>query len=231
MRVCRRQPLFSQLADLHEQLPGLVESYGYWLVALAIGLESMGLPLPGETILIAASLYAGHTHRLNISLVLLAGMAGAIIGDNIGYWIGREAGYRLLVRHGHRVGITPARLRLARYLFALHGGKVVFFGRFVAVLRALAGLMAGALRMEWRMFLVCNIAAGIVWVGSYGMAAYLLGGQIRNLLGPIGIFALVSAVVIAGLGFRTLRRRHASLQAIADRDFADAGPTTADLER
>ncbi len=203
-------------------LATLIETYGYWIVAGVIALESMGLPLPGETTLVAASLYAGSTHRLEIWLVLLAAAAGAIIGDNIGFWIGREGGLRLLERYGSRVGLGPARLRLGRYMFRLHGGKVVFFGRFVAMLRALAALLAGANRMDWPQFLAFNAAGGIVWVGLYGGGAYLLGDRITRVVGPIGLAALGIAAVAAFLGFRALWRREAAWQAHADAMFPDA---------
>lgn len=205
-----------------ESLAALIATYGYWLVAGMIALESMGLPLPGETTLIAASLYAGHTHRLEIWLVLLAAAAGAVIGDNIGFWIGREGGLRLLERYGFRIGLGPARLRLGRYLFRLHGGKMVFFGRFVAVLRALAAVLAGANRMDWPQFLAFNAAGGVVWVGLYGGGAFLLGNRISHVVGPIGFVAFAGAVVAIFFGWRTLRQREAIWQAEADEAFPDA---------
>jgi membrane protein DedA with SNARE-associated domain len=204
-------------------LATLIETYGYWIVAGIIALESMGLPLPGETTLVAASLYAGSTHRLEIWLVVLAAAAGAIIGDNIGFWIGREGGLRLLERYGSRVGLGPARLRLGRYMFRLHGGKVVFFGRFVAMLRALAAVLAGANRMDWQQFLAFNAAGGVIWAGLYGGGAYLLGDRITRVVGPIGLAALGIAAVAAFLGFRALWRREAAWQAHADAMFPDAG--------
>lgn len=211
--------------DLHAQLPALIAAYGYWLVAGVIALESMGLPLPGETTLIAASIYAGNTHNLNIALVILVAAAGAILGDNVGFWIGREAGFPLLLRYGGRIGIGEARIKLGEYMFLKHGGKVVFFGRFVAVLRALAAFLAGANRMEWRRFLVFNAAGGIVWVSLYGVGAYLLGRQIRHLLGPVGLIGL--GLALAGLvaGWFMVRRHEAALQAAAERAFP--GPLSA----
>ena len=211
--------------DLQSELPGLIAAYGYWLVGGMIALESMGLPLPGETTLIAASLYAGSTHRLSIVFVVLAGMAGAVIGDNIGYWIGRRAGFPLLLRYGARVGLDERRLKLGQYLFLRHGGKVVFFGRFVALLRALAALLAGANRMEWRRFLGWNAAAAVVWVGGYGLAAFLLGGRIRALLGPVGLGALALALLAGAFGYVALRRREAEWQEAAERAFP--GPLAA----
>src|SRR6267378_7868515 len=100
-----------------QDLNGLLSHYGYLAVIVLIALESMGIPLPGETMLITAAIYAGSTHRLNIGLVILAAVAGAILGDNLGYLIGREGGFRLLRRYGHRMGISDARLRLGEYLF------------------------------------------------------------------------------------------------------------------
>lgn len=214
------------LSGVLEQLPDLVSTYGYWLVAIVIGLESMGLPLPGETTLIAASVYAGGTHRLSIALIILAGVAGAILGDNAGYWIGRKAGFRLLSRYGRRVGISEPRLRLGQYLFLRHGGKIVFLGRFVAVLRVLAALLAGALHMAWPRFLAFNVAAAIAWVGSFGLAAYLLGGQVRHLVGPLGIATLALAAIVTGYGFVVVRQRTATLQAAADAHFGPTAPAT-----
>jgi len=208
--------VFSQF---HEHLAPFIVAYGPWLVAVVIGLESIGLPLPGETTLVAAAIYAGTTQRLSIGLVIVAGILGAVIGDNIGYWIGRKAGFPLLSRYGQRVGISLARLRLGRYLFERHGGKVVFFGRFVALLRALAGPLAGALQMDWYRFLAFNVAAGVVWVGGYGFAAYLLGSQIKHLLGPIGLGLFAAAVVGGLVGYRQLRRHEAALQRDADARF------------
>jgi membrane protein DedA with SNARE-associated domain len=144
-------------------LAELLHQYGYGLVAVVIGLEAMGLPLPGESLLIAAALYAATTHELAIVLVVVAAAAGAIVGDNLGYLIGRGIGYRLLVRYGGYVLLTPERLAAGRRLFARHGGKVVIFGRFVAVLRTLAALLAGANRMPWPHFLLANAVGGIGW--------------------------------------------------------------------
>lgn len=103
----------------------LVVTYGYVVVALIVALESMGLPLPGETVLIAAAVYAGVTHRLSIVPLIGAAAFGAVLGDNLGFWIGRRFGFALLRRYGHFVGLDERRLKLGRYLFDRHGGKVV----------------------------------------------------------------------------------------------------------
>src|SRR5215813_2536268 len=101
----------------------------------------MGIPLPGETVLVAAALYAAR-HGQSIAAVVASAAVGAVLGDNAGYWIGREFGYRLLRRYGGRVGLSPGKIKLGQYLFLRHGSKVVFFGRFVAVLRVLAAILA-----------------------------------------------------------------------------------------
>src|SRR4029079_13038149 len=106
-----------------------------------------GAPLPGETVLVIASLFASR-HHLHIAGVIAAAAAGAVAGDNIGYWIGREVGYRLLLRYGSALGVAARRIKLVQYLFMRDGGKVVFFGRFVAVLRVLAAFLAGVNRMD-----------------------------------------------------------------------------------
>lgn len=208
--------LFHQLT---EQILSWIILYGYIVIGVVIALESFGFPLPGEATLIAACVYAGGTHRLSIVPLLLAAVIGAIVGDNIGYWIGREAGSRLLMRYGGRIGISAARLRLGQFLFLKHGGKLVFFGRFVAVLRVLAALLAGTNQMQWWRFFAFNVAGAIVWVGIYGLTAYVIGGQVEHIVGPIGIAALLLAASVFAFGYFRFRRHEVSLQAAADAYF------------
>ena len=182
--------MFAGLADL-------IATHGYWVVAAVITLESMGIPLPGETMLVTAAIFAGTTHQLNIVLVIAAAATGAIVGDNLGFAIGRRFGVALLhapTAH-HRAGSGSD-----SSLFDRHGGKVVFFGRFVAVLRALAALLAGMNCMNWWRFLVFNAAGGVVWAAAYGTAAYLFGEQVERLRGPVAVlgFILAGVAVIAG---------------------------------
>src|SRR5437868_13356399 len=115
----------------------LLATYGYPAVFVFVGIESIGVPVPGETMLVTAAIYAGTTGRLSIFWVIVASAAGAIVGDNIGYLIGRTGGYRLLRRYGRYIRLEEDRLRLGQYLFDKHGSKVVFFGRFISVLRIL----------------------------------------------------------------------------------------------
>jgi membrane protein DedA with SNARE-associated domain len=198
-------------------LQHLISTYGYWAVGGIVALESMGLPLPGEATLIAAALYAGATHELDIWLVIAAAAAGAILGDNAGYWIGREIGYRLLLRYGHYVYLTEARIKLGQYLFREHGGKIVFFGRFVAVLRALAAVLAGANHMSWPRFLLFNAAGGFVWAALYGGGAYYFGHALEHVTKPVALgLSLVALIVIAIMLF--LAHRHeAELTEAAER--------------
>src|SRR5665213_2866607 len=151
----------------HHELSHIISAYGYWAVALIIGFECIGLPLPGESILVAAAIYAARTHALNIWLVIGTAALGAILGNAIGYWIGREGGYRLLLRYGPRLNITHGHIKLGQCLFLNHGSKIVFFGRFFAVVRVFAALLAGASRMNWLSFLFFNIGGGIVWAMLY----------------------------------------------------------------
>ena len=162
----------------------LIMKYGSLAVAGVVCLESMGLPLPGEAILIAAAVYAGKTGHLNIYEVIAAASIGAIVGDNFGYWIGREIGFRLLVRYGCYVGLSEPRIKVGQYLFQRHGGKIVFFGRFVALLRVLAAVLAGVNRMSWLRFFIANAAGAVVWATVFGLGAYKVGEAIERLTKP-----------------------------------------------
>jgi membrane protein DedA with SNARE-associated domain len=194
----------------------LIAHAGYGAIAFAIGVESLGVPFPGEATLIAAAIYAGTAHGLNIALVIVAAAFGASAGSAVGFQIGRVAGFWALRRYGRYIGMNESRIRLGQYLFLRHGGKVVFFGRFVALLRALAGFLAGANRMSWPRFMVFNVAGAVVWAGLYGLGAYLFGKQIRHFVGPVGItLAIVAAIlIVAGLVF--LRRNEKRLEARAE---------------
>jgi len=200
-------------------LSHLLSTYGYWAVLIFVAIESTGIPFPGETMLLAAAIYAGTTHHLALPIVIAAAATGAILGDNLGFWVGREGGYRLLRRYGKYIRLDERKLKLGQYLFKQHGAKVVFFGRFVAVLRAWAAFLAGTNRMPWGRFLVFNAAGGILWAILYGIGGYLLGNNVHRLTGPVGIaFVVVAAlVIIAGLVY--LRRNEKRLEDEAERDM------------
>jgi membrane protein DedA with SNARE-associated domain len=195
---------------------GLIAQYGYLAVFVIVGLESIGIPLPGETTLIAAAIYAGATHNLEIAGVILAATAGAILGDNIGYLLGHWGGYRVLVRYGRYVRLDQAKVKVARYLFDRYGGPVVFFGRFTAILRAYAAFLAGTSRMPWWRFLLFNALGGVVWASLYGTGAYVLGNQIQRLSRPLAVGFGIAGVAGIVIGLLLVRRYERSLESRAE---------------
>ncbi|MDQ6782690.1 MAG: DedA family protein [Actinomycetota bacterium] len=197
----------------------LISTYGYVAVALLVGGESLGVPLPGETILILAAIYAGRTHHLSVWAIFLVAAGAAIAGDNIGFWLGDRGGYRLLHRYGHYVRLDESKIKVGRYIFDRHGGKVVFFGRFVTVLRTYAAFLAGTNRMAWRRFLVYNAAGGIVWVAVYTFVAYVAGDTLRRASGTINLTLGAAAVVGAAIGFVVIRRHAGKLTERAERAY------------
>jgi membrane protein DedA with SNARE-associated domain len=186
----------------HGRLEQWLTDYGVLAVFVIVGVESIGVPVPGETMLIVAALYSGSTHNLSIVAIVAAAAAGAIVGDNIGYAVGRHGGWRLLRRHGHRVGLDERRLKLGRYLFLRHGGKVVFFGRFIGILRTYAAALAGANHMPFRRFFAFNASGGVIWASIYGFGYYFAASVLKKLDTPltiafiaIGVTTLVGAFV------------------------------------
>lgn len=196
-----------------------IESYGYLVVFLLVMIESIGVPVPGETALIAAALYAGTTHKLEIWGVVVAAAAGAIVGDNIGYAIGRYGGAKLLLRYGHRVRLHEGRLKIGIWLFRRHGGKVVFWGRFVSILRTWAAFLAGANHMEWRRFLFFNAAGGIVWATLYGVVYYVFGATLKKLSTTIDVSIGVGSAVLLVAFVVWTRRKEGELQRRAEREI------------
>jgi len=192
---------------LSKQLADLISAHGYWIVAIIVAVESMGIPAPGETALVTAAIFAGTTHRLDIVWVILAAAVGAIVGDNIGYMLGRRFGYALLLRYGKLVRIDEKRIKLGQYLFRRHGGKVVFFGRFIALLRIFAGPLAGALRMPYRRFLAANVLGALVWAGGTTFLVYSLGTLAEQWLQRFAWVGLAVAVVVGVLASRLMHHR------------------------
>jgi membrane protein DedA with SNARE-associated domain len=182
-----------------DHLHNLLAHYGPGAVFALVALESAGLPMPGETILVVAAILAGHTGEGSIAAIIACAAAGAILGDNIGFWIGREFGLGLLMRHGGRIGLDEDRLRLGQYLFLRYGGLIVFFGRFVALLRAFAAVLAGANKLApWRFFLY-NAAGGLLWASLFGFGGFYLGADIHKIAGPFGAagFLIASGLIFA----------------------------------
>ncbi|MBV8561613.1 MAG: DedA family protein [Actinobacteria bacterium] len=204
-----------------------LSSYGYWVVFLLVMAESLGIPLPGETALISAALYAGTTHKLQIWWVILVATAGAIIGDNIGFAIGRVGGARLLLRYGSKVGLSEARLRVAIWFFRRYGGRVVFFGRFVSILRTYAAFLAGANGMEWKRFLFFNAAGGVVWATVYGVAYYEAGSSLKGVSTKVDIVIGVAAALLLVAGLWYLKRKEKQLEERAAKEVT--GPLEEEL--
>jgi membrane protein DedA with SNARE-associated domain len=200
----------------------LLATYGYVAIFVLVMLESAGIPLPGETILVSASIYASTSRGLDIRFVIGAAAAGAIVGDNIGFWVGRTFGQRLLSGWGYLIGLDERKLKLGRYLFMQHGGKIVFFGRFVALLRALAAILAGVNRFSPFRFFVLNAAGGITWATVFGLGGYLFGEGVHRIAGPIGWAALVLALGAAFILWRFFKSHEEQLIADAEAALSDA---------
>lgn len=197
-------------------LAHLIETHGLWILFLVVMLESAGVPLPGETALLATAVYAGTTHRSDLVWIIVVASAAAMIGDNFGYLIGRTLGFRLLKRYGGYVHLTEAKLRIGQYLFLRHGGKIVFFGRFVAFLRVFAALLAGANHMQWRRFFLMNMLGAMCWAALMGGGAYFLGHQMQQVAGPASLILFAGAIGLVIAGFVILRRHEKVLEAQAE---------------
>jgi membrane protein DedA with SNARE-associated domain len=200
--------------NLHEYLT----TYGYLAIFIVVGMESAGIPMPGETVLVAAAILAGEG-KLHLWGVIGAAAAGAIVGDNCGYWVGREFGFPIAYRYGRYVSLDERRLKLGQYLFLKQGGKIVFFGRFVAVLRAFAAFLAGVNHFNWERFFFYNAAGGIVWASIFGAGGYWLGRAFEGYARPVGLAALVCAVVAFFIGARFVRYHEKQLEDEAERAF------------
>jgi membrane protein DedA with SNARE-associated domain len=193
------------------EIVSLLSNYGCWAVFAFVAMESMGAFLPGEAILVGAAIYAGDSHKMQIGEIVAAAAAGAIVGDNFGFWFGRTLGAPALARYGARIGLGDQKLMAAQYLFARWGGAVVFFGRFVALFRVFAAILAGANKVEPRRFFAFNAAGGIIWACLFGFGGYFFGAAIHKVGGPIGWIALISTIVGCTLLWRYLRRHEEEL--------------------
>src|SRR5580658_6070776 len=155
----------------------LVTTYGYWAVFALVAAESLGIPLPGETIVIAAGTYAGHTHRLSVwAIWLVAALAGSA-GGLIGFLVGQWGGYRLVRRYGHHIRIDESKIKVGRYVFDRYGWTVVLFGRFVSILRTYTAFLAGTSRMRFRTFVFFNALGALAWSAVYSFGAYAIGNS------------------------------------------------------
>lgn len=185
-----------------------LDQHNQWALVLLfvlLALESFGLPVPGETALIACGVLASQG-SLSIVWVIVVAILAAIIGDNLGYWAAREGGRPLLERHRLTRRYAQHYLPRGERFFAKHGGKAVFFGRFVAVLRVTAAWVAGISRMRWWRFLAWNAAGGIVWATTVGLISYYLGTAAASAFSKYGLYAAGGALLFSALGFLIVRR-------------------------
>jgi membrane protein DedA with SNARE-associated domain len=207
----------AQLPGAFGDLQPVLEHYGYLAVGGFILLEDFGVPVPGEAILIAAAIFAG-SGQMNIALVVLVGVLGAVIGDNVGYAIGHFGGRPLVQRFGRYVFLTPERLDHAESFFNRHGGKVVTVARFIEGLRQANGILSGIVGMHWVKFLAFNALGAVLWVCTWAGLGYLAGENITEVYAAfdrykwyvIGAAAIVIAVLIARR-VRNRRRKASSL--------------------
>jgi len=196
----------------------LLHTYGYLAVFVSPLVESTGVPFPGETVLVLAAVYSATTGRLSLVGVVAAAAAGAILGDNFGYGIGRLAGRALLERFGGWVRLDRARLNLLHRFFEHRGPLGVFIARFIAVLRTWGAIAAGAAAMRYRTFLLFNALGGAVWATAYGLVGFELGGAYHRYGGDLSWISLAAgiAVLLLILGGIVLARHRLERWALGD---------------
>lgn len=205
------------VTDAPPNLPGvlgdiapILNHWGYLAVGGLLFVEDFGIPVPGETVLIAAAVYAG-AGQLSLPWVVVIGVVAALLGDNVGYAIGRFGGHRLVDRYGRYVLLTPERVGKAEHFFTRHGGKIVTVARFVDGLRQANGIIAGMTLMPWRRFLAFNALGAALWVGAWSTVGYFAGQHLDTLYPAIQRYEMyllvAAAVVIALLVVRHVRRR------------------------
>jgi len=195
-----------------EWLVDLFSRYGYAVVFFGVLLENAGLPVPGETALLAGAALA-RFGRLSIVWVIVTAIGGAILGDNLGFLIGRRGGRALAERHGPKIGLSGRRLKQFDRYFERHGAKTVFIARFVTGLRVFGAVLAGGSGLPWRKFLFYNATGAIVWATAVAVAGYLLAYSWETLERWIGHSGLIALAVVAAIAIvvlvRQRRRREA----------------------
>lgn len=196
---------------MHGTIGHLIGSYGYGVLFVLVAVESLGIPLPGETALVTAAAFAANGH-LDIGWVFGIGALAAILGDNSGYLLGRTGGLQLVERYGHHVGLNESKLAMVRSFYERHGSKTVLIGRFIAILRSWAAVLAGVMRMSYPRFIAFNAAGCILWASVFSTLGYLFGKNlplVEKYIRELGI-AVAIIVVIAAVIFVVRRRRSAT---------------------
>jgi membrane protein DedA with SNARE-associated domain len=207
---------------LHGVAP-ILDRWGYTAVAAFVGVESFGVPAPGQTIMVAAAIYAG-AGRLNVVGVGVIAFVAAVLGDNIGYWIGVRGGRKLVHRFGKYVFLTPERLEKAERFFARRGNRIVLVARFIDGIRQFNGVIAGITAMPWRTFLLYNALGAFLWVGWWTTIAYVFGTHLVDIYDHVhrykwwaGAVIILAIVTYVSLHVRHIKRRRARAAVIESR--------------
>lgn len=193
--------------------------YGYWGVGLLVSVETLGLPFPGETALIAAAAYAGQSHKLNPWWIFAVAVAAAVVGNVLGYLIGRKGGFRLARRYGRKIRLDERVLKTGRYILDKQGWKIIFVGRFVVGLRTYMAFLAGTLEMNWWEFFAASSLAAGVWAAAYTTAAYQAGNTLRGLSVALDLAAIGIALVVLAAAVLFMRGRLAKLADKAEQAY------------
>src|SRR5260221_10439299 len=196
-------------------ISSLLQSYGYGVLFLFVGLESLGIPLPGETALVTAAAFAASGY-LSIYVVIATAAVAGMAGDNGGYWIGRKGGLALIRRYGRALTVRDSRLDRARAFFERHGAKAVFLGRFVAILRTWTAVIAGVGQMRYGTFMLFNALGSIAWASVFGTLGYVFGRNVPGLERYVGrtslaVVLLLAITISVALGWHRFQRNAAQL--------------------
>jgi len=214
----------------------LVATFGYWAVLVFVAIQCTGIPFPGGAVLLAAAIYAGTTHQLAVTPIILAAAAGSILGNMFGFWLGSRGGDRILVRYGRFLRLDEHKLKLGQYLFLKHGGMIVVLGRFVSVSRTSEAFLAGINKMGWMRLLIFTVVGGVIWATAIGLGAYYLGDSLHRPTRPLGIALTVLVLCLFMTCLRILLRKMRRLGDEAERTFPgpldlNAGQTKRNAER
>lgn len=207
----------------HQEIVHLIAIYGYWGIALGATVDSFGMPVPGEVMVLSAGMYAGATHRIALLSVIGAAMLGAMCGDNASYALGRYGGAGLIERYGHAVHFGAPQRRIARYFFCRYGGRVALPGRFLPVIHIGVAFLAGTQRMSWARFALFNALACLLWASGLGGAGYLFGAIVLGVGDIVAAASVPLALGIALAASVALRLAEHRLQRRADRFEAEQG--------
>jgi membrane protein DedA with SNARE-associated domain len=198
----------------------LVATYGYWAVFTVLALEAFGVPIPGETILIAAGTYAGTGHHnLSVWLIWLLGFIGVEVGATAGYWVGVKGGYKLLRKYGRYIHMNEPEVKVGLYVFDRYGPVVVSAGRYVAVLRTYSAFLAGTNRMKAAKFQVFNIIGAVAWTGTWSLLSYYVGNSLKSASKSVDYAVGAVAVVLVVAVIVVVRRQAKRLEAVAERAY------------